>query len=268
MTCSPAECRGFRKSEQYRWNSSADHSVGCNGRLTLSVFLLISSTGRRSISTKWSWAVGKWDKRALWVSAYCISQCPYAISDTLGNPLRRKMDEDGWIFLHFLVRRERSKERSFWRPEFYSPLLFLFCFVRNLIPLPLCSSLSLYSVLLWTTYLSFSRSRFVSLLRQIWTPYIMLHVLLCSAKLHSCVFSADKSCTMSLFIEDLQHIWNMSYVQPTAWMMNVPSSRARGHKLKLKSRKGFKGLIKVYLVRERETKREDDWVKVGLHYFK
>lgn len=124
--------------------------------------------------------------------------------------------------------------------------------------------LSLCSVLLWTTYLSFPRSLSVSLLRQIWTPYIKLNVLV---KLHTNVpFSRKVTHTMSLFIEDLRYIWNMLYIQPTAWMMNLNSSRLRVKSLK--AGRDLKGWFKSFREcerkrnKERESMTEWRWVSI------
>lgn len=92
----------------------------------------------------------------------------------------------------------------------------------------LFSSLSLCSVLLWTTYLSF-----LTLALSFYSDGYGLDTLcsMCSMKLHTSVLEAEKSYTMSLFIETL---WNISVytVQPTAWIMNVNSSRLRVKSLK------------------------------------
>lgn len=92
----------------------------------------------------------------------------------------------------------------------------------------LFSSLSLCSVLLWTTYLSFLTPAL-----SFYSDRYGLDTLcsMCGMKLHTSVLEAEKSYTMSLFIETL---WNISVytVQPTAWIMNVNSSRLRVKSLK------------------------------------
>ncbi len=50
MTRSPAHRSDSSNSEQYGCNPTFSHNVGCNGRVLLSAFLLIDSTGRGTVN--------------------------------------------------------------------------------------------------------------------------------------------------------------------------------------------------------------------------
>ncbi len=50
VLCNPCKAEN---SEQHRCNPTFDHSLGCNGRVALFLFLLIDSTQRKQIDVIW-----------------------------------------------------------------------------------------------------------------------------------------------------------------------------------------------------------------------